>query len=459
MPSDRQFEYIFAECLDRLQGGEDLEMILRDHPDEADRIRPLLESTNAIAAFSPDPEPRFKTAARLRFHGAVRGHVLREQEKAESRWFSGGLTPLARAWVGSAAVLVLALGISGGATVASASAMPESPLYGIKRLAERARLAMTPSEARRSDLLLTFADERARELTVMAAEGRVDQVERLQRDLVKQMELAQAERGVSSTVLPSDSVAEVSAAAPPMMAAAPMAGADSESIMSTSADVAEGAQGSADAAASSVRMGPEPNEELRALLARFQHEYEEHFARLTLAQQNAPPSARDVVSAALEEIRARYLAVSAESGVDDLDSLERIVLLQGVAAIRDGTLFIGGRPVTFVESRAPRAGDFIVISGIPSADGSIRVIEVQRTGQQAPSRDYVAIQAPLVQVGEDTITVGDYTVVLPKNTSLRPEVRLGMWLEVRGNVDDYGSLIADSVYAIGGYPRPFGNEK
>ena len=57
------------------------------------------------------------------------------------------------------------------------------------------------------------------------------------------------------------------------------------------------------------------------------------------------------------------------------------------------------------------------------------------------------------------ITVGDYTVVLPRKTSLRPEVRLGMWLEVRGHVDDQGSLIADSVYAIGGYPRPFGNEK
>jgi hypothetical protein len=208
---------------------------------------------------------------------------LREQEKAESRWFSGGLTPLARAWVGSAAVLVLALGISGGATVASASAMPESPLYGIKRLAERARLAMTPSETRRSDLLLTFADERARELTVMAAEGNVDQVQRLQRDLVKQMDLAQAERGVSSTVMTSDSVAEVSAAAPAMMAAAPMAAAESAPTTAASADVAGRAQGSTDAAASSVGTGPEPNEELRALLARFQHEYEEHFARLTLA--------------------------------------------------------------------------------------------------------------------------------------------------------------------------------
>ncbi len=145
MPADPQFEDIFAECLDRVQSGEALDTILRDHPDEADRIRPLLESTDAIAAFSPDLDPGFKAAARLRFHGAIRSHVLRERAKAESRWFSGGLTPLAKAWVGSAAVLVLALGISGGATVASASAMPESPLYGIKRLAERARLAMTPS--------------------------------------------------------------------------------------------------------------------------------------------------------------------------------------------------------------------------------------------------------------------------------------------------------------------------
>ena len=462
MATDPQTEAIFAECVDRIQAGEELESVLQSIPERSEEIRPLLESLISMAAFAPDPDAQFKGAARLRFHGAIRSHTLREQEKAAKGWFSGGLSPLARAWVGSAAVLVLTIGIGGGATVASASAMPESPLYGIKRLTERARLALTPSETLRAELLLTFAGERARELDVMAEEGKVAQVERLQRDLVKQLELAQAERGISPAALAPDAVSEMAAeAAAPMMAAAAAKEAG-RSVMAESA-AADGPQAAralaapAPAATSPQRSSPEVSVELRALLGKFQREYQEHLARLALAQQNASPSARAALAAAFEDMRTRYLAVSAGGATEVSDPTERIVLVQGVVAVRDGTVMIGGRPVTFVKISRPRSGDFIVIGGIQLPDGSIRVIGIRRTGREAPSRDYVAIQAPLVRSGAGEIVVGDYTVVLPENTSLRPEVRPGMWLEVTGRIREDGSLLADSVHLIGGYPRAFGS--
>ena len=103
----------------------------------------------------------------------------------------------------------------------------------------------------------------------------------------------------------------------------------------------------------------------------------------------------------------------------------------------------------------PDSGDFIILSGIPSADGSIRAVAVSEAGRDAPPIDYLALQAPLVRAGDGWIAVGDYTVVLPEGASLKPEVRPGMWLEVRGRIRNDGSLLADSVYVIGVYPGPF----
>ncbi len=445
MYTDPEMESLFAECLDRATGGEPIDTILNDHPNEREWLQPMLESAGSIAAFAPEPDPSLKTVGRVRFHGAVRSHLLRNEEKARRGWLSGGLSPLARAWVGSAAVLVLTVGIGGGATVASASAMPESPLYGIKRLTERTRLAMTASEERRADLLLAYADERVRELTVMAEAGKVDQVERLRRDLVKQVELAQAERGISSIVAEPLSMAEASAP---------------QSF--TIDDASAGAASKASApSAPMAEAGPSygaphlSTEESRAIGAWIQQRYQEHMAALAAAQQHASPSARASVTGALDDIRSRYLAVPDGRYERTMDPLGRIVLIQGVPTVRDGTWFLGGRSVTFVEGQRPETGDSIVMSGILSSDGSIQAVAVTESRQDSPSRDYVALQAPLVHVGEGRITVGDYAVVLPEGASLKAEVRLGMWLEVRGRVLADGALLADSVYVIGVYPGPF----
>ena len=433
MSTDPRIESLFAECLDRAQAGEDIESILTDHPNEREWLQPMLESAAALAGFTPDPDPSLKTVGRLRFHGAVRSRLLREDLKPRRGWFSGGLSPLARAWVGGLAVLVLTIGIGGGATAAAAGAMPESPLYGIKRLTERARLAMTASETQRADMLLAFADERVRELTVMAEEGKVDQVDRLRRDLVRQVELAQAERGV------------------PPMTVEPMGGVEAaaqESPKLSKAMAPEHAEAAYD---------PQPygSAESRALAARFQREYQEHLAALAAAQQHADPSARESLVGALDEIRSRYLAVPAGEMETAADPLGRILLIRGVATKRDGAWHVGGRTITFVGAPYPDSGDFIVLSGILSPDGSIHAVAVSQVGRDAPHTDHLALQAPLLGVGDGWIAVGDYTVVLPEGAFLKPDVRLGMWLDVRGRISSDGSILADSVYVIGVYPGPF----
>ena len=348
MSTDPQMESLFAECLDRLQTGELLERILDDHPDEKVWLQSMLESAAALAAFTAEPDPSLKSVGRLRFHGAIRSHLLREEAKAKQGWFSGGLSPLARAWVGSVAVLVLTIGIGSGATVASAGAMPESPLYGIKRLAERTRLAMTASETQRAELLLAFADERLRELTVMAEEGKVDQVERLRRDLVKQVELAQAERGISSIPVEPNGAAEATGPASLSTEA-------SSTTITEEARTTDGRLRAMPPETSAAYDTPgEDMAESRALAARFQRKYQEHLAALAAAQQHATPSAQESLVGALDEIRLRYLAVPAGQLEDASDPLGRILLIQGVATIQDGTWLMGGRIITFVGNAAPR---------------------------------------------------------------------------------------------------------
>ncbi len=66
------FDYILDKCLDRIAAGEDINVILSDYPEEADRLRPLLQSavqTSRWGNFAINTE--VKRAARQRFDAAL----------------------------------------------------------------------------------------------------------------------------------------------------------------------------------------------------------------------------------------------------------------------------------------------------------------------------------------------------------------------------------------------------
>ncbi len=69
------FDYILDKCLDRIAAGDDVNVILSDYPDEADRLRPLLQSavqTSRWGSFTINTEVKY--AARQRFDAALARH-------------------------------------------------------------------------------------------------------------------------------------------------------------------------------------------------------------------------------------------------------------------------------------------------------------------------------------------------------------------------------------------------
>lgn len=71
--------------------------------------------------------------------------------------------PLSRMIAGVAALLILAFGLLAGASVASAQALPESPLYAIKRAEETTLLALSWTDQSKGQTLMMIADHRITE--------------------------------------------------------------------------------------------------------------------------------------------------------------------------------------------------------------------------------------------------------------------------------------------------------
>jgi len=85
---NKRFDDILNECLDRLlMEGQTVEQCLDSYPEEADKLKPLLQvamATRRASALYPSPD--FRTRARYQFHSA-----LRDMEAKRSRSFFGWL--------------------------------------------------------------------------------------------------------------------------------------------------------------------------------------------------------------------------------------------------------------------------------------------------------------------------------------------------------------------------------
>ena len=70
----KKFDDILNECLDRVARGEDVEQCLRDYPELASELKPLLETASKVQASSDavQPRPQFRTAVKHQFLAQVR---------------------------------------------------------------------------------------------------------------------------------------------------------------------------------------------------------------------------------------------------------------------------------------------------------------------------------------------------------------------------------------------------
>ena len=184
MTTRRSFSEALDECIERVVvRGESVEACVRDYPEFADELREALTAGVAVSeAFSFQPDPDRKRAARLRFHDAI------ERRSRRPFWLRlsvGGLFGTGQRVAVTALVVLIALAGSGTGTVLAAqSSDPGEVLYPVKRASERVQLALTITADRESRFRARMMERRIRELEVVTDQGR----ERFVADLVAEIE-------------------------------------------------------------------------------------------------------------------------------------------------------------------------------------------------------------------------------------------------------------------------------
>jgi hypothetical protein len=207
MKNDKEFANIFDECLERiLTGGETVEQCLASYPEHAAELEPLLQTAlSAKETLDIAPRPEFKERARH--------HILTElrdlAERKQRRFLLFGWQPR---WA-TAAIAVLVLLIASSGTVAAAgNSMPDQPLYPVKLVAERARLALIPSELGKAEYYAELVDRRVGEIVSMAEKGKLEQMEktteRMNNQLMAMAVLVSTEDSVSGVLTVPSAVPE-----------------------------------------------------------------------------------------------------------------------------------------------------------------------------------------------------------------------------------------------------------
>jgi hypothetical protein len=171
---------VFEDCLELVFGGASVEECLRRYPNQAEELRPLIETAVAarkvLAAAHPSVE--FRDKARREFYAAQQERNARRS--ARRSWLAWDWQP---AWAVSIGVAVLVVMAGSGAVLASNGSMPGQPLYAVKHTAQNARIAITKSPDAKSELYASLADQRVKEIVYLAGTGAPERMGQPTRDL------------------------------------------------------------------------------------------------------------------------------------------------------------------------------------------------------------------------------------------------------------------------------------
>ncbi len=160
-----EVEEILDRCMGEARSGGDPERILRQHPEVADQVRPLLTLAGELERL---PDPTLSTAAMIRTIARLAAErAVKDIPPKARRIRLLSLSVLTRV----AAILLVILGLGWGATAASASAVPGDLLYPIKLLTERVEFFLTINPEEKAELRIAFSDRRLREAIKQHARG------------------------------------------------------------------------------------------------------------------------------------------------------------------------------------------------------------------------------------------------------------------------------------------------
>ncbi|MEK7872524.1 MAG: DUF5667 domain-containing protein [Chloroflexota bacterium] len=217
MNAQQHMDDILNECLDRLARGETMEACLARYPEHAPELRPLLIVARATLAATVQITPRaeFRIAARHRFLDALAARHARERES----FFTWSWT---RRWGAVAAGVALLVVIGRGTVAAAESSLPTQPLYTIKQATEAFQIALAPEGSAKAKVYTELAARRLVEMTVLARQGDVQNVDRLTAQLEAHLDNATlaASRASPEPAPSSESVPSPTATSTPSAAAA-----------------------------------------------------------------------------------------------------------------------------------------------------------------------------------------------------------------------------------------------
>jgi len=178
---------VLDHALTLLDAGVEPEVVLQRYAAHADILRPILKAALAVR-HTPPPEPSEEAyfAGRERLLRAVarrRREMVVESPGTRRSAFNlhtllgtlmGMPSGLRRAAV-TVALLLIMIVAGFSVTQVAASALPNSPLYPVKRFREQVQLLLTPSPEGKAWLYLKFGQERLREAEALAHQrGEVD---------------------------------------------------------------------------------------------------------------------------------------------------------------------------------------------------------------------------------------------------------------------------------------------
>ena len=128
MKTDKEFNNILNECLERLLKGETVEQCLKSYPEQTAELKPLLETALAAKRASAiKPRADFKARARYQLRSALSETAPRPS----LGWFPR--------WATVTAIVLVLLLVGSGTVIAAGNSMPDSPLYPVKLATEEAQ--------------------------------------------------------------------------------------------------------------------------------------------------------------------------------------------------------------------------------------------------------------------------------------------------------------------------------
>ncbi len=160
------YAIVFEACLQQLQTGASLDQVLKQYPQWAGELRPLLSAAQAAAGLgeSISIPANAQERSRARFMAQAR-----QYNRSPLGWFTFNFSPLKLA----ALTLILVIFFGGvSSVVVSAQALPGDTLYAVKLITEQTRLFFTKDPTDRLKLEQSFDQERREELQTLIQRSR-----------------------------------------------------------------------------------------------------------------------------------------------------------------------------------------------------------------------------------------------------------------------------------------------